>query len=92
MHDHHTPEETTQWTFVHSAKARANGATASTARAKAKGSKDSKDSTDRSKDKNTDAVELWKARTLLERLLEQEEHQRWFEGKTQTQECTCSQS
>ena len=25
--------------------------------------------------------ELWKTFTLLERLLEQEEHQRWFEGK-----------
>ena len=25
--------------------------------------------------------ELWKTWTLLERLLEQEEHQRWFEGK-----------
>ena len=33
-------------------------------------------------------LELWKARTLLERLLVQEEHrQRWFEGKTQNQEC-----
>ena len=30
--------------------------------------------------------------TLLERLLEQKENQRWFEGKTQTQECRCSQS
>ena len=38
-------------------------------------------------------LELWKARTLLERLLEQEEHQqRWFEGEIQTQECRCSQS
>ena len=58
------------------------------ARAKAKESKDSKVSTDR---KGTRArtrtrirlmLELWKARTLLERLLEQEEHQqRWFEGE-----------
>ena len=33
-------------------------------------------------------LELWKMWTPLERLLEQEEHQqRWFEGKTQTQEC-----
>ena len=31
--------------------------------------------------------------TTRKRLLEQEEHQqRWFEGKTQTQECRCSQS
>ena len=29
-------------------------------------------------------LELWKTWTLLERLLVQEEHQRWFEGKTQS--------
>ena len=51
---HHTQEKTTQWTSVHSAKARANKAKASMARAKAKGSMDSKDSTDRSKDKSKD--------------------------------------
>ena len=55
---HHTQEETTEWTLVHSAKARANKAKASTARAKAKGSKDSTDkSKDKSKDKNKDSVE-----------------------------------
>ena len=42
----HTQEETTQWTSVRLAKARANKANASTARAKAKGSKDSMDSKD----------------------------------------------
>ena len=50
---------------------------------------------DKSKDKNKDSVEcfeLWKTWTLLERLLVQEEHQRWFEGKTQIQECSCTQS
>ena len=56
---HHTQEETTQWTFLHLAKARANKAKASTERAKAKESKDSKDSTDKSKDKNKDSVECW---------------------------------
>ena len=49
------------------------------------------------KDKNKDSIEcwkLWKARTLLERLLEPEEHQkRWFERKAHIQECNgCSQS
>ena len=43
---HHTQEETTPWTLVHSAKARAHKAKASAVRAKAKGSKVSKDSTD----------------------------------------------
>ena len=42
----HTQEETTQWTSVRLAKARAKKAKASTARAKAKGSKDNKDSND----------------------------------------------
>ena len=46
---HHTQVETTQWTLVHSAKARANKAKESTASAKAKGSKD----------KNKDSVECW---------------------------------
>ena len=41
--------ETTRWTLVHLAKARANKAKASTARAKAKGSKDSKDSPERTR-------------------------------------------
>ena len=36
---HHTLEETTQWTLVHSAKERANKAQASTERAKAKGAR-----------------------------------------------------
>ena len=40
---HHTQEETTRWTLVHLAKARANKAKTSTARAKAKTSKDSMD-------------------------------------------------
>ena len=46
---------------------------------------------DKSKDK-CKMLELWKTWTLLKRLLEQEEHQRWFERKTQTKECRCSQS
>ena len=46
---HHTQEETTRWTLVHLAKARANKAKASTARAKAKASRDSKDNMDRTR-------------------------------------------
>ena len=46
---HHTQEETTLWTLVHSARAMANKAKASTVRAKAKGRKDRKDSTDRTR-------------------------------------------
>ena len=42
----HTQEETTHWTSVRLAKAKANKAKASTARAKTKGSKDSKDNKD----------------------------------------------
>ena len=63
-----------------------NKAKASTERAKAKESKDRKDSTDRTRTRARTRtrtrlnVGTW---TLLERLLEQEEHQRWFEGKTQ---------
>ena len=49
----------TQWTPVHSAKARASRARASTEKAKAKESKDSKDNMDKSKDKNKDSVECW---------------------------------
>ena len=48
------------------------------------------------KGKGKDSVECWncgKRGHCSKRLLEQEEHQqRWFEGKTQTQECRCSQS
>ena len=50
---------------------------------------------DKSQDKNKDSVECWncaKRGHYSKRLLEQEEHQRWIEGKTQTQECRCSQS
>ena len=47
---HHIQEETTQWTLVHMAKARANKAKARTARVKAKAkAKASKDSTDRTR-------------------------------------------
>ena len=47
----HTQEETTRWTSVRLAKARANKAKTRTAMAKAKGSKDSKDN------KNKDSIE-----------------------------------
>ena len=66
---HHTQEETTRWTLVHLAKARASKAKASTERAKAKESKDSKDSMDRTRTrartrartrlKNKDSEECW---------------------------------
>ena len=70
------------------AKARANKAKASTARAKAKESKDSKDSTDRTRTRartSKDSVECWncgkRGHHSKERLLEQEEHQSGSKGK-----------
>ena len=56
----HTQEETTQWTSVRLAKARANKAKGSTARAKAKGSKDSKDDKAETLARTrTDSIECW---------------------------------
>ena len=91
----HTQEEMTRWTSVRLAKARANKAKASTARAMAMAqrSKDSKDNKDRTKSKDgfDRMLELWKARTQLERLLEQEgpDQHRWFsKGKHKAKNAT----
>ena len=63
---HHTQEEMTQWTLVHLAKARANKAKASMARANGKGKQGKQgqqgqhgQDKDKSKDKTKDSVECW---------------------------------
>ena len=97
----HTQEETTQWTSVRLAKARANKAKASTARAKAKGEQGQQGQQGRDKikdkDKNKDSIECWNCgkRGLYSKdcWRKKNTNKGGSKGKHKSKECNgCSQS